>query len=100
MKKTNAYSRARTRRRPADWLSRSVGNPDEIRASARRGFVGMVQSDLLVHADLQEVPTKCLRRRLLAAQPPPLHYGSDSQPTPPHPGHDVTMIASRSEALC
>src|SRR5437773_545569 len=30
MKKTNAYSRARTRRRPADWLSRSTGNPDEI----------------------------------------------------------------------
>src|SRR5439155_8374651 len=30
MKKTNAYSKARTRRRPADWLSRSTGNPDEI----------------------------------------------------------------------
>src|SRR5213596_1225898 len=30
MKKTNAYSRARTRRRPAAWLSRSTGNPDEI----------------------------------------------------------------------
>src|SRR2546422_10773581 len=30
MKKTNAYSSARTRRRPADWWSRSIGTPDEI----------------------------------------------------------------------
>ena len=30
MKKTKAYSRARTRSRPADWLSRSAGNPDEM----------------------------------------------------------------------
>jgi hypothetical protein len=37
MKKTNAYSRARMRRRSADWPSRSAGSDDEIpRASAGR----------------------------------------------------------------
>ena len=42
MKKTNAYSRARTRRRPADWLSRSTGNPDDIPRAAESCSPGCI----------------------------------------------------------
>src|ERR1041385_4050187 len=43
MKKTKAYSRARMRRRPADWLSRSTGKPDEIPRAVRSRASGWIR---------------------------------------------------------